>query len=222
MCTLTSFRNGGFETGNSDGWIIGGGTRTSIFSSNIDPNEFLPGGSRYDRNIVENQAEIVETGKDKALKDLMPKVTHSGNYAWRVGDTSKGGHVSVISQKIKGYYCLDIYFAWLAVLENGNHSAINSSIMVIELKDSTVGDSLLIRRYDAGVSSNGVDARFERKNSYFYTPSWQIEHLRIDSSRTGHDFTLTVLAADCRPSGHKGYIYLDSFGGVPPSPTTKA
>ena len=92
--------------------------------------------------------------------------------------------------------------------------------MIIELRDATIGDTLLLRHYDARVGSDGVDARFRRRGSFYFTPSWQIEHLFIDGNRTGHNFTLTVLAADCRPNGHKGYVYIDSFGGVPPKPNT--
>ncbi|CAF4462604.1 unnamed protein product, partial [Rotaria socialis] len=216
MCSLSSFVNGGFESGNSDGWIVGGGKRKSILSSEIQPKDYFPGGLHYDSSTATQHSSIVSSKEDTVLKSLMPKTTHTGKYAWRIEDLDKGGAVSVISQQITNYFCLNIYFAWLAVLENGNHVAINSSVMIIELKDETVGDTLLTRRYDAGAGSNGVDNRFKQSKAYFYTPAWQIEHLSIDSSRTGHNFTLTVLAADCRPSGHKGYVYIDSFGGVAP------
>jgi hypothetical protein len=216
VCSLSSFSNGDFESGNSNGWIVGGGNRTSVLSSQIQPKDYLPGGSRYNARIAKTHSSIVTKVNDPSLRTLMPKIVHKGNYAWRVEDSSKGGFVSVISQQINNYFCLNIYFAWLAVLENGGHNSSDSSIMIIELKDATIGDTLLSRRYDAGLSSDGVDARFKRQDSFFYTPSWQIEHLPIDSSRTGHNFTLTVLATDCRPNGHKGYVYIDSFGGVAP------
>jgi hypothetical protein len=50
----------------------------------------------------------------------------------------------------------------------------------------------------------------------YYTPTWQIEQLAIDSSLSGHDFTLSILAADCAPAGHTGYAYIDGFGAVIP------
>jgi len=217
-CSFTSFKNGDFESGNSNGWIVGGGIRTKLISSKLQPQDFLPGGSRYNATVAKEHSSIVTSGNDPNLKNLMPKVVHSGKYAWRVEDTTKGGYVSVLSQRIQNYNCLNIYFAWLAVLENGGHDADNSSVMIIELKDETTGDILLSHNYDAGAGSNGIDTRFKAQKSLFYTPSWQIEHLAIDSSRTGHDFTLTVLVADCKPSGHKGYVYIDSFGGIAPQP----
>ena len=124
--------------------------------------------------------------------------------------------MSVISQQINNYLCTDIYFAWLAVLENGGHPANDSSIMLITLKDTTNGDILLTRLYNAASTGGGVDARFKTMGTYFYTPNWQIEHLPIDASRIGHSFELDVLAADCNQGGHKGYVYIDGFGGLAP------
>ncbi len=149
----------------------------------------------------------------------MANIVHSGNYSWRVEDLGTGGYLSVISQQINSYLCSDIYFAWLAVLENGNHSSEDSSAMVLILKDATVGDTILTRIYTAVTNSSGADSRFQQKDNYFYTPSWQIEHLSINSSRTGHNFTLDVIAADCNFAGHRGYVYIDSFGGVAPQQT---
>ena len=148
----------------------------------------------------------------------MQNVVHQGQYALRVEDSDKGGYASVVSRQITNYFCLDIYFAWLAVLQNGNHTANESSVMIVELTDTTKGEQLLSRRYDAGAGSGGVDKRFRQKNEYFYTPLWQTEHLTIENKRIGHNFTLTVLAADCKPNAHRGYVYLDSFGGVAPHP----
>jgi hypothetical protein len=58
----------------------------------------------------------------------------------------------------------------------------------------------------------GVDNRFTSLGGTFYTPQWQIEQLTIDASLSGHNFTMSVLAADCSPTGHYGYVYLDGFG----------
>ncbi|CAF1690418.1 unnamed protein product [Adineta ricciae] len=85
--------------------------------------------------------------------------------------------------------------------------------MIIELKDMTVGDIVLRRVYNAA-ASGGVDTRFNQSGSYFYTPFWQIEHVVINSTRLGNNFTLSALAIDCAQNGHSGRIYLDNFGGV--------
>ncbi|UJR07878.1 hypothetical protein I4U23_012160 [Adineta vaga] len=215
-CSLNGFSNGGFESGNSNGWTIGGGVRTGVSSSQILPQDFLPNGPLYIANIAASHSAVVTNDSDPLLGTLMPGIVHSGQNAFRIEDLIKGGYASVISRQINSYFCLDIYFAWLAVVENGDHTSNESSIMIVELKDTTNSDTLISRRYDAGAGSTGVDNRFRQKDAYFYTPSWQIEHLAIGSDRIGHNFTLTVLAADCKPAGHVGYVYIDSFSGIAP------
>ncbi|CAF1334586.1 unnamed protein product [Rotaria sordida] len=77
MCSLSSFINGDFESGNSNGWIIGGGVRISITSSKIQPKEYLPGGAYYNSTIAKQHSSIVSTGDDPLLKTLMPRITHN-------------------------------------------------------------------------------------------------------------------------------------------------
>jgi hypothetical protein len=215
-CSLFDFKNGGFELGDTHGWVIGGGSRKGISSDNILPKDYLPRGSQYSSAIAKTHSKIVQSSNDSILQNLIPDVVHKGQYAFRLEDLKDGGYASVITRQIDNYYCLDICFAWLAVLENGGHTRNESSIMIVELSDTTTDEQLLSRRYDAGVGSGGVDHLFRHKYDYFYTPLWQTEHLAIENNRLGHNFTLTVLAADCEPAGHRGYVYLDSFGGVAP------
>jgi hypothetical protein len=82
----------------------------------------------------------------------------------------------------------------------------------------TAGDIPISRVYNAVGTGGGVDSRFSQSGSFFYTSQWQIEQLAIDAARQGHNFELTVLASDCAPTGHEGYIYLDGFGSVAPPP----
>ncbi|CAF1490260.1 unnamed protein product [Adineta ricciae] len=213
-CSLVSFQNGDFELGTTSGWTVGGGSRTSLSSSEILPDYFLPGGRLYNYTI--EHSSIVTNGSDPILGDLMPGIVEGGQYSFRVEDLVNGGYASVIGRQINSYYCLDIYFSWLAVLQNGNHSSNQSSLVIVQLEDITTGEKLILRRYDAGATGSGIDNRFRQKDNYFYTPAWQSEHLAIDNTRFGHDFILTVFAGDCQPTGHVGYIYLDSFSGLSP------
>ncbi|CAF1503720.1 unnamed protein product, partial [Adineta steineri] len=213
-CAAISFANGDFESGTSAGWTVGGGSRNGDITDNIYPDDYLPGGSHYSLTIANTHSSIVTHGYDPVLGTLMPNIVFRGSYSWRVEDTVNGGYGSVLSQAVHNYSCTDIYFAWLAALENGGHTAAQSSVMIIEVKDLTVGDVILRRVYNAG-GSGGVDSRFNQSGSYFYTPSWEIEHLVINSTRIGNSFTLSALAIDCSQLGHSGRIYLDSFGGVP-------
>ena len=55
------------------------------------------------------------------------------------------------------------------------------------------------------------------KRQIYYTAAWQIEQLDVAAlGLTGHNFTLSVLASDCEPTAHYGYVYLDGFGNVTP------
>ena len=214
---MTGFINGGFENGNSQGWILGGGERSAVPTEALDAQTYLPGGIGYDASVASTHSSIATSGFDPIVGNLMANIVHSGSYSWRVEDLDVNSYLSVISQQISSYYCQDIYFAWLAVLENGFHQANESSAMIIELRDTTTNETVLSRLYNAGLDSNGVDTRFQTLSSIFYTPSWQIEHFTVDSSRIGHDFALTILVADCALGAHLGYAYLDDFGGIDPS-----
>ena len=215
-CVVNGLINSDFESGTSAGWTIGGGPRSGELSDDIYSDEYLPGGSRYNAGIANSHSGIVTHGYDPVLGTLMPDIVHRGNYAWRVEDTVTGGFGSVIFQEVYYYFCPDIYFAWLAVLQNSGHNADAASLMILELKDTTVGDTVLKRIYNAGTGSGSVDTRFNQSGTYSYTPSWQIEHVSINNTRLGHNFTLSVLAIDCGGTAHSGRAYIDSFGGIAP------
>lgn len=178
---------------------------------NVHVENYLYGGLRYNEAIASTHSSIVTPGYDPIIGNLMANIVHNGNYAWRIEDLAIGGYVSVITQQINSYFCEDIYFSWLAVLENGGHPANESSLMIIELRDATDNSTLLTRVYNAV----GTDNRFNAFGAYFFTPSWQIEQVSIGTSRLGHSFELRILASDCQPTGHRGYVYIDDFGGVP-------
>lgn len=211
------FINGGFEDGNTSGWTIGGGSRNGQDLSAINADQYLPGGTSYSAGIANSHSAVVNPGLDPRFGALMANTVYSGSHALRVEDLTTGGYLSVASQTVANYTDSNIFFAWMAVLENGGHTAPQSAAMVITLTDLTTNSVIIDRRYNAVGSGGGVDARFSSSGSFFYTPVWQIEQLAIDSSLSGHDFRLTVLASDCAPTGHEGYVYLDGFGAVIPT-----
>ncbi|MBQ5940771.1 PEP-CTERM sorting domain-containing protein [Massilia sp. AB1] len=204
--------NGGFEDGNTNGWTTGGGGRWDV-ANPLVPADFLPGGSQYEGPSP--RSSIITAGTvDPIVGAALGSTVYSGGYSYRAEDTTTGGYASVISQKVLNYTESDIFFAWKAVIE-GAHDPSESALMVIELRDDTTGQLLISRVYDGG---GGVDGRFSALGNYFYTPQWQIEQLSIDASLSGHDFTISLLAADCQPTGHLGYAYIDGFGGELPPP----
>jgi hypothetical protein len=213
MAQAGGFVNGNFDTGTTAGWTTGGGYRGSESNTTLTPAQLLPGGSLNldggDRGQVIDRSYV-----DPNLGSLLGSTVYGGNYAYRAEDTTNGGNGTAISQKITNYTESTIFFAWKAVLENGGHAESESAVMKLTLTDDTTGQLLVSRSYNAGFSGSGVDSRFSSENGLFYTPQWQVEELAIDQSRSGHSFTLSLLAADCEPTGHTGYAYLDGFGSV--------
>lgn len=217
-----SFINGGFEAGNASGWTVGGGSRTSELNPALGASQFVPGGSLYNSSIASSHSSIINTSYvDPNLGAKLGSTVYSGNYSWRVEDTTSGGYASVITQRVNGYTDANIFFAWKSVLE-GAHGATDAATMIISLRDLTTNTELIRREYNAASGGSGVDPRFtyDAATNFFYTPQWQIEQLAIGAGLQGHDFLLSVIGSDCQPSAHAGYVYLDGFGAVTPPPTS--
>lgn len=212
--SATGFSNGGFESGNTTGWTTGGGYRGSVDNAGLNPADFLPGGSLY--NASANRSAVVTAGAADHTDGQLNQV-YSGSYAFRAEDTINGGNASAISQRVNGYTDDKIFFAWAAVLE-GAHGTDEASTFKLVLRDETLGTDLISRSFNAANDGSGVDGRFtESSDHFFYTRNWQIEQLNLDASNVGHDFSLTLLAADCWYTGHAGTVYLDGFGAVIPT-----
>ncbi|MCD6682062.1 MAG: PEP-CTERM sorting domain-containing protein [Burkholderiaceae bacterium] len=214
------FINGGFEDGTTNGWTIGGGYRAPYYNNTyspvMTPALFLPGGAAYNASIANGHSAVIGTGYvDPNVGGVIGTTVYSGNHSLRVEDTTAGGYASVATQEVQNYTDANIYFAWKAVLL-GAHNDYDAATMIITLTDKTTSTELIRREYNAASGGGGVDPRFSIYNNNFYTPDWQIEQLPINASLQGHDFVLSVLAADCEPTAHWGYVYLDGFGAVTP------
>lgn len=204
------FVNGNFEAGNNNGWTQTGGFRGSL------TNAQLAAGS-VPANDGGRGAAIANGTVDPNVGALLGSTVYSGNYSYRVENTINGGFVTILSQTVANYTDPDIFFAWKAVLE-GAHGTNDAATMIIRLRDDTAGTDLITRSYNAADNGGGVDARFSVDGSgNYYTPNWQIEQLSIGAA-AGHTLTLSILAADCQPTGHFGYVYIDGFGAVNPPP----
>ncbi len=215
--SATTFTNGGFETGDYSGWVQGAGSRASTSNSALTTAMLLPGGSLYNASLVSHSAVVDTSYVDPRIGASLGSTVYSLNFSARVEDTTNGGYASVISQTVTNYTDSNIFFAWKAVLENGGHTADQSAEMLIELTDNTTNQVIIRRQFNAGASGTGIDNRFTDNGAgFFYTPQWQIEQLSLTPSQIGDTFTLSVLGADCEPTGHTGYVYLDGFGVVAP------
>jgi PEP-CTERM motif len=207
-----TFINGAFETGNTSGWTVGQASRNGAQTSALNPSApaLLNGAT--------GRSAIITAGTvDPILGAALGTTVYSGNNSFRVEDTTTGGLLSVISQTVTNYTDANIFFAWKAVLE-GAHGPQDSAAMIIRLEDLTAGTTVISRTYNGAGGGGGVDPRFTFGSNFYYTPQWQIEQLAIGPALQGHDFRLSVLATDCAPTGHRGYVYLDGFGAVTPPP----
>jgi len=186
-----------------------------VDNAGLTPARLLPGGDLY--NPALNHSGIVTPGTDANTAGQLNRV-YSGNYSWRVEDTQNGGYGSAITQTVANYTDPSIFFAWAAVLE-GAHGPLDAATVKIYLRDLTVGDTLVSREYNAANNGGGIDSRFqyEASTNFYWTP-WQIEQLALPADRLGNSFEISLLASDCEPTGHTGYLYLDGFGSVAPPP----
>ena len=206
------FVNGDFESGDTSGWTTGGGYRGNEFNSTITPSHYLPGGINYNPTL--NHSAIVTPGIAPHTDGTLNQV-YSGNYSFRAEDTTNGGYASAITQTVTNYQDSNIFFAWAAVLE-GAHGDNDAATFQLTLTDLTDNILLVDRKYNAASSGSGVDSRFTFSSDGYYYTSWQIEQLTLTAAQIGHDFQLSLLAADCEPTGHAGYVYLDGFGAALP------
>ncbi len=206
--SAASFVNGGFENGTFSGWTQGSGfapnpTGALIsagppqvwgLAPGLDPSNF-PTNNNW-------QGAIVSAGNDPITGQSMIKY---GNYSARVNNSINNTSVNVITQKVLAYNGTSINFAWAAVLE-ASHEETDSDIFGLTIKDLT--DNTVL--YNISYSSATAPGIFKTAGNWFYN-DWTEVSLNVAQ---GHDYEVSLLAADCPYSGHAGYVYLDGFGTV--------
>ena len=208
--SAASFVNGGFENGTFSGWTQGSGRATNPtgavviagppaeygLSLGMNPSNFptlaSPGW----------QGTITSAGNDPITGQSMVKY---GSHSARVNNSINDYSVNVISQKVLAYDGTSINFAWAAVLES-SHGPTDSDIFGLTIKDLTSNTVL----YNISYSSATAPGIFKSVGNWYYN-DWTEVSLNVTQ---GHDYEVSLLAADCPYSGHAGYVYLDGFGTV--------
>ncbi len=203
------FINGGFETGNFNGWTVSDSAyRASINNTNLTPTWVFANDNYAMHSQIINTSYV-----DPHVGAALGSTVYAGNYSARIEDTTTGGYASAIKQTVINYTESSINFVWKAVLE-GAHGITDAATFKLVLTDLTDKVDLITREYNAASGGGGVDTRFSYFGGNYYTPDWQVETLNITDALKGHDFMLSLVAADCEPTGHWGYVYLDGFGSV--------
>jgi len=211
-----TFVNGGFESGTNAGWTQSGGQRGNLLNPDLNAAN-LASGAQFSTPDGGRGTIVTTSSVDPNVGAAIGSLVQSGNYAYRIEDTTTGGYATVLTQQVNNYTDSDIFFAWKSVLL-GAHGPTDAATMIISLTDLTTGIEAIHREYNAADGGSGVDSRFSLLNGNYYTPDWQIEDLQITAGLSGHNFLLSVLASDCQPTAHWGYVYLDGFGAVAPPP----
>jgi len=82
--------NGGFEDGSTNGWTTGQGYRGFTPNSALTAASVLPGGSLYEGPGT--HSAIISAGAiDPVVGAALGSTVYSGNYSYRVEDTTYGG-----------------------------------------------------------------------------------------------------------------------------------
>jgi hypothetical protein len=218
LAQAADFVNGGFDDGTLNGWTStsgcwgGGGTCAPYTGAPLplSPSLFTGPGNNFHMGPA-------------SLDPITGLSTvYSGTGAVRVNDTTNNYTVSTISQSVLAYGNNNIFFAWQAVLES-SHGLTDSDHFSLVLRDDTTGTDVVTRAYSSagsiGSGTTGVTWTPAANNSNWFTAGWVVENIDLLAlGIVGHDFTLTLLAADCPYGGHAGYVYLDGFGAVAPPP----
>lgn len=205
------FINGGFETGDTTGWTLNGGSYYGSY-----------GGYNYTGDP--GLTSVVGQGFDPITG--LPTV-YNGNNAIRVNNFQYNYPFSSISQTLTWTDPI-INFVWAAVLEEPTnlHPIIDEPQFSILLHDDTTNMDLYNISFSTVqqatlfpnlMQTSNVDPNWNG-GQWYYTP-WM--NITLDTSQNiGHSLTLTVIAAACGWGGHGGYAYVDAISNstLPPNP----
>jgi uncharacterized protein (TIGR03382 family) len=203
-----SFLNGGFEDGTTSGWTVGGGSRASVNNPTLTASQLLPGGSLFNGA---SQISITNPGFDSNLGGtLLPTVfpVTGGAHSLRVGDLITGGFAGAVTQTVFNYTAPTLNFAWAAVLEPA-HTVNDAPIFRVAVRDVTANTTIYSVTFAAFPGSPNQNL-FLASGNLVYAP-WQ--NVTVNTV-VGNTYAIDLLAADCQPTGHFGYAYLDGFGSV--------
>ncbi len=207
-----SFLNGGFEDNNFGGWVQGSGfnygnTATAGGVLALNPASYESGGANYNASA---QSSIITTNVGFDSKDTSLSMVRYGNHAVRVNNSNNNYSVNTIRQSVSNYDGTSINFSWAAILES-SHDLNDSDIFGLTVTDNTLGTTL----YSTTFSSANAPGTFTAVGGGWFSSGWQDITLVVTQ---GHDFTVSLLAADCPYGAHAGYVYLDGFGTVAGGP----
>jgi len=200
------FVNGGFETGDFTGWDLEHGTN----GGGPHPPQSLPGAAGH--------AYIVGPGAQLPARDpYSPYDTpFNGSCMAQLNEfgpigRAGGAHATRISQTaIMEALETDVFINWGAAMEDPNHAANQQPFFQIEVYKNGDLFGSLFKIADPGVgwatSGNGPDGSLV----YYSTGQYHLAGLAA-----GDAVKVVMTVADCSPTAHAGWAYLDGIGTTP-------
>lgn len=216
------FQNGGFESGNFNGWTTGFGQNNGLTgvqpfsSSSIN----LGSGGTF-------RGAVLSAGPD--LVGAPITLPRAGAFTARVNNNATGGFANFISQadaitaadRDTSDSKLHVRFSYAVVLENPGHTPSGQPFFFIRVRNVTKNTTLFEDFSFAG--QTGTQFTNLGTTPYQYL-NWKNADVIVPDADLGDSIQVYLLASDCEPTAHLGYAYLDGFGSavVTPGPTAKA
>ncbi|MFA5683407.1 MAG: hypothetical protein WCZ65_07545 [Lysobacteraceae bacterium] len=218
------FVNGGFEQNSFAGWTLGGGSNPGLIGAEPFTLASIPAVSL---GATPGPASIVGNITDPRAPLLtLPRV---GGFTAKVNDEAGGARTTTLTQA-DAITAVDIdaadglphiRFSFAPVLEDPLHSPNQQPYFYVVMK--RVSDGAILFEQFAYSGQAGVPFQIG-SGSWKYLPFQNVD-VTLAAGDVGETVELMVVAADCSPTAHGGYVYVDGFGSAvvpPPSGATDA
>lgn len=211
--------NGGFENGNTAfthfGSIFSNGSNNCTFVAGMAWNPTISTGSV---SSVANRMEVVNAGIDPVVAGL--NRTRNGNRALRINShlnaagKSCESHAAQID-KAATTFVVDartttLTFWYAVVLQNPSHTESNGRNPFFTARIRNDNTGALIQQICFDPSQNNLQRAGTNCNSNVVWQPWTCATFDL-SSAVGQTVTLEFIAADCGPTAHFGYAYIDDI-----------
>jgi hypothetical protein len=114
-----------------------------------------------------------------------------------------------------------VYFAWAAVQEESGHSTTSTPFFQVKLSNDTAATTIYdVQHYetDGGAWVDTGAYRYSTNTNPGDPTGWNVQAINLAGlASVGDSLTLEVIARDCTPSAHAMWVYVDGFGGKPPT-----
>ena len=214
--------NGGFETGDLNGWTV---------------DHYINNGITYTLPITRAKLNLQSGGFDLSSAvssgSYVTPIPNSGTYSARVNSssaTTAGGAGKNVNSMHQTFFVTEgdrrpdgkihVVFAAAPVLDNsGLHGSTGQPYYFVEVTNVTKGTTLYRKFNYAG--EPGVN--WQVLGNFYYT-DWQVADLAPGDAflAAGDQVKIEIIGAGCNAGGHAGWVYVDNVGNSYPGLTVSA